>query len=214
MEGKENGSGFVRLIEQLGRDDKLLEGLLSSVPASVVIVDKNGRIVFVNGEVEQMFGYYKEELLGEYVEVLLPERYRTVHPVLRKNFFKNPTRREMGAERNLWALRKDGSEFPVEVGLGYVCSNEEIYVSAVLVNISRRKAVEEERKLLINELEEALKKVKQLRGMLPICASCKKIRDDNGYWNQLEVYIRDHSEAEFSHSLCPECVKTLYPDLF
>lgn len=63
------------------------------------------------------------------------------------------------------------------------------------------------------KLEEALAKVKKLSGLLPICASCKKIRDDKGYWNQIETYIRDHSEAEFSHSICPECAKKLYPDL-
>ena len=64
------------------------------------------------------------------------------------------------------------------------------------------------------KLEEALAKVKKLSGLLPICASCKKIRDDNGYWNQIESYIRDHSEAEFSHSICPECAPKLYPELF
>jgi len=64
------------------------------------------------------------------------------------------------------------------------------------------------------ELEEALGKVKQLSGLLPICASCKKIRDDKGYWNQIESYIKEHSEAEFSHGICPECLKKLYPDYF
>jgi hypothetical protein len=63
------------------------------------------------------------------------------------------------------------------------------------------------------ELEEALDKVKILSGYLPICASCKKIRDDKGYWNQIEMYIRDHSEAEFSHGICPECAKKLYPGI-
>jgi DNA-binding response OmpR family regulator len=61
------------------------------------------------------------------------------------------------------------------------------------------------------ELREALDKIKILSGIIPICASCKKIRDDKGYWNQIEAYIRDHSEAEFSHGLCPECMKKLYP---
>jgi len=65
----------------------------------------------------------------------------------------------------------------------------------------------------VAELEEALASVNQLSGLLPICASCKKIRDDKGYWTQIEAYIRDHSEAEFSHSICPECVKNLYGDL-
>jgi len=64
----------------------------------------------------------------------------------------------------------------------------------------------------LDQLREALSQVKTLSGLLPICASCKKIRDDKGYWNQIESYIRDHSEAEFSHGICPECVKKLYPD--
>lgn len=73
---------------------------------------------------------------------------------------------------------------------------------------------EEEREKLILELQSALNKVKLLSGLLPICASCKKIRDDNGYWNQIESYIKDHSEAEFSHSICPDCVKKLYPEFY
>jgi AmiR/NasT family two-component response regulator len=63
------------------------------------------------------------------------------------------------------------------------------------------------------KLEKALAEIKTLRGILPICSNCKNIRDDDGYWNQIEVYIRDHSEAEFTHGICPECVKKLYPDL-
>ena len=70
----------------------------------------------------------------------------------------------------------------------------------------RRQAEEEKRKLIV-ELQDALTEVKQLSGLLPICATCKKIRDDKGYWNQLEVYIRDHSGVEFSHGICPECEK-------
>lgn len=63
----------------------------------------------------------------------------------------------------------------------------------------------------IRELKTALSQVKKLSGLLPICATCKKIRDDHGYWNQIESYIRDHSEVDFSHSLCPECARELYP---
>lgn len=62
-------------------------------------------------------------------------------------------------------------------------------------------------------LEAALKDIKTLKGMFPICSQCKKIRDDKGYWNQIETYIREHSEAEFSHSICPDCARKLYPDL-
>jgi hypothetical protein len=63
-------------------------------------------------------------------------------------------------------------------------------------------------------LENAREKIKVLGGLLPICSSCKKIRDDEGYWNQIESYIRDHSEADFSHSICPDCARMLYPDLY
>ena len=65
----------------------------------------------------------------------------------------------------------------------------------------------------INGLESAIKKVKVLSGLLPICASCKKIRDDKGYWNQLELYIKAHSDADFTHGICPECARKLYPQL-
>jgi Protein of unknown function (DUF3365) len=70
-----------------------------------------------------------------------------------------------------------------------------------------------ERERLITELQQALANVKTLRGLIPICASCKKIRDDQGYWTQLETYLRQHSDAEFSHSLCLDCMRKLYPDL-
>ena len=63
----------------------------------------------------------------------------------------------------------------------------------------------------VQELHQALNQIKTLRGILPICSSCKKIRDDQGYWNQVEVYVRNHTEAEFTHGLCPECMKKLYP---
>ena len=64
------------------------------------------------------------------------------------------------------------------------------------------------------ELQKALDEVKQLRGFLPICASCKNIRDDQGYWTQIELYIREHSEVEFTHSICPDCTTKLYPELY
>jgi hypothetical protein len=81
-------------------------------------------------------------------------------------------------------------------------------------SLNERKEAEDERERLILELQEALAKVKTLTGLLPICASCKKIRDDNGYWNQIEDFIQTHSEAEFTHSFCPDCMKHLYPEIF
>lgn len=80
--------------------------------------------------------------------------------------------------------------------------------------LAERKHTEQLREELIVELQDALAQVKRLGGLLPICAECKKIRDDKGYWQQVEVYIRDHSEARFSHGICPDCTRKLYPDLF
>ena len=80
-------------------------------------------------------------------------------------------------------------------------------VKKLELEIKNRQLAEEAREKLVEELQEALARVKRLSGLLPICASCKRIRDDKGYWNQVEEYIRDHSEARFSHSLCKECAK-------
>jgi PAS domain S-box-containing protein len=80
--------------------------------------------------------------------------------------------------------------------------------------IVERKMAEEEREKLILELQKSISKIKTLSGLLPICASCKKIRNDYGYWEQIEIYIRDHSEADFSHGICPECAKKLYPEFY
>ena len=79
--------------------------------------------------------------------------------------------------------------------------------------IIEREKAEEERNQLIAQLREALAKIKTLTGLLPICSACKKIRNDRGIWEQIEIYIRDHSDADFSHSICPECMKKLYPDI-
>lgn len=78
----------------------------------------------------------------------------------------------------------------------------------------KRKQLEKQQNKILFEREKALQEVKILRGLLPICASCKRIKDDNGYWTQIEGYIKNHSEAEFTHGLCPECAERLYPEIF
>jgi len=87
-----------------------------------------------------------------------------------------------------------------------------IWVTAVLT--LQRKIIEEKHEKTISDRERALEDIKILRGLLPICASCKKIRDDQGYWNLIEVYVHKHSEADFSHGICPECARKLYPKFY
>jgi DNA-binding response OmpR family regulator len=80
--------------------------------------------------------------------------------------------------------------------------------------ISERTRAQQDREKVILELQGALEKIRTLKGMLPICSSCKKIRDDHGYWNRIEKYITEHSEAAFTHGICPECARKLYPELY
>lgn len=120
---------------------------------------------------------------------------------------------------------------PIFVGiiLGYLIGlNKDRWVSlnTNLENIVEKRTAELEKKVkelnlseskrakTISELEKALEEVNSLSGLLPICASCKKIRDDKGYWNQIESYISEHSEADFSHGLCPDCAIKLYPEFY
>jgi hypothetical protein len=81
------------------------------------------------------------------------------------------------------------------------------------LDIEKRKQTEKEKELLISELQKALHEVKTLSGLIPICAQCKKVRDDKGYWNQIESYIHKHSDVDFSHSICPKCAEELYPGM-
>jgi len=107
----------------------------------------------------------------------------------------------------------DGSVREVEVFSGPITVGGQPLLASIVHDVSERKAAEREREKLIDDLRTALSEVKTLRGLIPICASCSKVRDDEGYWNRIEVYIRDHSDAQLTHGLCPECVDRLYPDL-
>ncbi|MDA8084691.1 MAG: response regulator [Nitrospiraceae bacterium] len=91
--------------------------------------------------------------------------------------------------------------------------NGRLLAKSILYAIERKR-IENEKQRLIGELRDAMARVKVLSGLLPICSSCKKIRDDRGYWNQIESFVREHSEAEFSHGICPDCARKLYPELY
>jgi hypothetical protein len=111
---------------------------------------------------------------------------------------------------------KDGSyKWILDRGriLSWTQDGRPLRVVGTHTDVTSRKEAEIKNQRLVEKLNEALDKVKLLSGFLPICSACKRIRDDKGYWNQIESYIRDHSEAEFSHGICPDCAKELYPDI-
>jgi len=91
-----------------------------------------------------------------------------------------------------------------------------LFISIIFINYNRHRNREQyrETKKLVTELKESAQQIETLQGLLPICSSCKRIRDDNGYWNKIEGYIQEHSKAEFTHSICPECAKKLYPEIY
>jgi hypothetical protein len=111
-------------------------------------------------------------------------------------------------------LRKDGHFIPVSVTISPVLDNngKVVGASAITRDITLRKNDEAERFKLIEELTESLKQVKTLSGLLPICSSCKRIRDDQGYWQQVETYIAEHTNAGFTHGICPDCLSKLKSD--
>ncbi|MEP7187675.1 MAG: PAS domain S-box protein [Roseiflexaceae bacterium] len=111
--------------------------------------------------------------------------------------------------------RQDGTLFPGELSTALFTDRDgQVRTSMIIRDITERKRAEQEREQLIDALQEALANIKTLRGLVPICASCKKIRDDSGYWGQLEAYIQAHSDAVFSHGICPDCARRLYGDIF
>lgn len=111
---------------------------------------------------------------------------------------------------------KDGrTKYFLVTARPFLDSNKNVVgVLQSFLDIDERKRTENTKAELIEDLQEALDKVNLLRGLLPICASCKKIRDDKGYWNRIEEYIQDHSEAVFTHGLCPDCANKLYPEVY
>src|SRR5438552_8299651 len=113
-------------------------------PSGIILVNDRGHIVLVNSQVEKLFGYRREELVGKLVDILVPERFASEHPAHRAEFLAAPTARAMGAGRELFGRRKDGSEFPVEIGLNPIQTSEGVLVLAAVVDIFARKLAEAE----------------------------------------------------------------------
>ena len=146
---------------------------------------------------------------------LSPERQPDGRPSAEKAREMIETAMREGFHLFEWTHRRlNGQDFPAEVLLTRTEAEGKAFLQATVRDITERKNAEAERQVTIQTLQDALTQVKLLKGFIPICASCKKIRGDKGFWESVETYISQHSEARFSHGICPDCGKKLYGDLY
>ncbi len=179
----------------------------------VAQVDGKGRLTYINDKAEKVFGLSKEKCIGSYA-------FDFIHPDDRertKLAFNEWIQQRISYTtfENRQVNQTTGEVYHMHwsINFHYDKTGNITNINSIARDLTERKQAEEEREKLINELQNALAQVKTLRGMLPICSHCKNIRDDKGYWNKIESYIHQHSDAEFSHSVCPECAKKYYPNL-
>jgi PAS domain S-box-containing protein len=177
--------------------------LLNQVNDGVISLDLENRIISVNPGAEELFIFEKNELLGKDL------------PSLTDLNSEKPIPMEPPCHREIVIHRKDGTTLEASLSLSPLFNedNNKIGYVCLIQDVSERKALEAKREKLIQELQAALTQIRTLNGLLPICAHCKKIRDDKGYWNQLESYLSEHSDIVFSHGLCPDCMEELYGDI-
>ena len=188
-----------------------LASIVESCDDAIIGKALDGTVLSWNAAAEALYGYTAAEMIGRSLSVLVPiYRSYELPDILSK------IRQGKRVDRfETLRLRKDGSTIDVAITVSPIrdAQGSVIGASAVDRDITQHKREEQERLKLIQDLTDALSHVKTLSGLLPICASCKKIRDDRGYWQQVETYIKERSNADFTHGICPDCVQRLYPDI-
>ena len=189
----------------LKKTKQFSESLISSLPGVMYVFNQLGHFKSWNQNYEKVTGYSKNEILKmNPLDVIATEDKQRVREAINQVFQEG----QATVEARFSTI--SGETIPY-LFTGFKYTQEDVnHVIGVGIDISDRVKAETEKANLIKKLQEALAEVKQLSGLLPICASCKKIRDDKGYWNQIESYIKKHSEAEFSHCMCPDCSKMYY----
>lgn len=201
---------------RLAKSQKRFSLLLSNLPGMAYRCrfDDQWTMIFVSQGVYNLTGFYPDELvknrLISYSELIHPEDRKTVSELVKQSFHRGEP------FRITYRLKcRDGSiKWVWEQGrfVSSTSSFKNLRIEGFISDVTEAKSLEIEREQLIEKLQQALSEIRELRGILPICSSCKKIRDDQGYWKKIESYIQQHTKAEFSHGICPDCSKLLYPE--
>ena len=197
--------------ENLRESDERYRGIFERSLELVYLCDFEGNFIDANDAALEGLGYTKKDMKSiNFASLLdehqLPRAIEAVEEMLKTGSQKSIIEFQL--------KRKDGGHISIESKGAIIYREGKPYaIQGVARNITERKKIEEERNKLIHELQNALQQVKTLGGLLPICSHCKKIRDDKGYWNQIESYLHENSDAEFSHSICPECAEKYHPDM-
>jgi PAS domain S-box-containing protein len=196
-------------MEEALRESEEKYRILFEHTGEALFVAQDGRIVFQNPRSNELSAYSAEEFQSKPFFDFIHEDDREMvmdHHIRRLNGEKIP-------ERYVFRIiHKNSNILWAELNAVLIQWKGKPAVLCFMTDITERKKEEEERESLIADLQNALSKIKTLSGLLPICSYCKKIRDDKGYWQEVEAYIRKYSEAKFSHSICQECAKKHYPD--
>ena len=198
-------------ISELTKSNERLENLIDMLPQIIIETNLKGNLTYANQKSFELTGYTREDFRNglNVSQFVIPEE----RLLLAKNM-QRVLKGEKLQGGEYTALRKDGTTFPVLVYTSYILENGRTEgMRSIIVDITERKKEDIVRESLIVELQKAMEKVRVLSGFIPICAACKQIRDDKGFWNQIEHYISEHSDAVFSHGICPTCAKKLYPGL-
>ncbi len=189
-----------------------LAAIVESSDDAIIGESLDGTIISWNGGAERIYGYTPGEVKDRPISFLVPPDRADETPQILQSIKRGERVDHYETER----IRKDGSLIDVSLTVSPIKNREDTIIGASIIarDITKHRQLERERERLIAELQDAITKVKTLSGLLPICSSCKKIRDDKGYWNQIELYLRENSEVEFTHGICPDCARKIYPYYF
>jgi PAS domain S-box-containing protein len=204
----ENISKRKKAERALKESEELYQSLFEKNTSMILLVNPDsGRVVDANPAACAFYGFSRYQM--KHLKV-------TDFNILKEDELREDIQKAVSGKKNHFEFEHkaaDGSIRDVEVFAGPIKLQERTLLCSIIHDVSAKKQAEKERDVLISDLQSALNEIKVLRGILPICANCKKIRDDSGYWENIESYINKHSDASFSHGICPDCVRELYPDI-